>query len=521
MNNLLNGLKDNANWDYTENGAICRKSTGHNLYDMFAFGGAYRFRSEEDCILLFKNAFEENPEYAVKCLFYLRDIEAGQGERRFFRVCLRWLANEHPEIAKRNLEHVVELGRWDDLYCLVKTPVEKDAFNLIKHQIAMDIKSLQKPNGAVSLCAKWLCSENTSSEETRKYGAITRKYLNMTSRQYRKTLSALRKRINVLERLMSANEWDKIDFSAIPSQAGMKYRKAFERHDIDRKKANPKAQTYKEFANDATTTVNAKALNPYEVVQKAIPYIDKNTNYRYSWNYTSFSNTSSRIWKSDLFDTERLMINKYWDNLTDYFKDATFDGLCVCDTSSSMTSNNALPLSVAISLSMYCAERARGPFANHYISFSRKARLVKVEGVDFVDKVKRIYETDLCENTNLESVFDLLLTTAKANNCAQEDLPKTIIIVSDMQIDSATEYSNRELMMKQIRREWARCGYVFPKIVYWNVNARSNTILDDNKEGITYVSGNSPVLFQQIMKGVTAEQLMYDKLNSPRYKDIH
>lgn len=511
MNKLLNGLKENANVKYTENGGIAYRTTGHSLYDMFAFGGAYRSRSTEDCILLFKNAFEENPEYAVKCLFYLRDIIEGQGQRRFFRICLQWLANEHPEVTKRNLEYVSELGRWDDLYCLVKTPVEKDAFKLIKHQLALDIKSLQKPNGAVSLCGKWLCSENATSNETRKLGTITRNYLGMTSREYRKTLSALRKRINVLERLMSANEWDKIDFSAIPSQAGLKYRKAFQRHDVERKKANPQAQTYEEFANDANTTVNAKALNPYEVVQKAISYIYDNTTY--SWN-------TPRRWKADIRDTERLMINKYWDNLTDYFKDATFDGLCVCDTSGSMTCNNALPLSVAISLSMYCAERARGPFAGHYITFSRRARLVKVEGVDFVDKVKRIYETDLCENTNLESVFDLLLSTARSNFCSQEDLPKTIIIVSDMEIDVATRVSNRKPLMEQIRKEWASYGYTFPKVVYWNVNARSNTILDNNDEGITYVSGSSPVLFQQIVKGVTAEQLMFDKLNSPRYKDI-
>ena len=519
MNKLLNGLKENANVKYTENGAIARSTTGHSLYDMFAFGGAYRSRSEEDCILLFKNAFEENPEYAVKCLFYLRDIIEGQGQRRFFRICLQWLANEHPEVARRNLEYVSELGRWDDLYCLVKTPIEKDVFNLVKHQLALDVKSLRKPNGAVSLCGKWLCSENATSAETRKLGTITRNYLGMTSRQYRKTLSALRKRINVLERLMSANEWDKIDFSAIPSQAGLKYRKAFQRHDIDRKKANPKAQTYEEFANDASTTVNAKALNPYEVVQKAVSYINDNT-VSSCWN-------THHSWKTDIRDTERLMINKYWDNLTDYFKDATFDGLCVCDTSGSMTCNNALPLSIAISLSMYCAERARGPFTGHYISFSRKARLVKVEGVDFVDKVKRIYETDLCENTNLESVFDLLLDTAYRNNCSQEDLPKTIIIVSDMEIDSATRdyyYNkpNRELMMNQIRKKWLSYGYNLPNIVYWCVNSRNeNTILDNVKDGITYVSGSSPVLFKSILSNKTGIDLMFDKLNNERYSKIH
>lgn len=88
MNNkLVEGLLETTNFEETENGALAHKSTLSALYDMFAFGGAYRMREDNDCILLFKNAFEENPELALKCLFYLRDIRGGQGERRFFRVC--------------------------------------------------------------------------------------------------------------------------------------------------------------------------------------------------------------------------------------------------------------------------------------------------------------------------------------------------------------------------------------------------------------------------------------------------
>ena len=40
------------------------------------------------------------------------------------------------------------------------------------------------------------------------------------------------------------------------------------------------------------------------------------------------------------------------------------------------------------------------------------------------------------------------------------------------------------------------------------------------KNGISYVSGFSPVLFEQIMKGKTAYDLMIDKLNSERYACI-
>lgn len=136
MNTFLNGLKDTANLTYTENGAITRKSTKSALLDMFALGGAYRSRSDEDVILLFKKAYDENPVYALKCLFYLRDVRGGQGERRFFRTCMKWLAKYDTEAARRNMKFIPEYGRIDDLYCLVDTPLEKEMFKLLKEYVA-------------------------------------------------------------------------------------------------------------------------------------------------------------------------------------------------------------------------------------------------------------------------------------------------------------------------------------------------------------------------------------------------
>lgn len=135
MNNFLKGLKENDNYKLTENGGVALKSTLDMVMDMFAFGGAYRSRSEEDCILLFKNAFEEDKNLAMKCLFYLRDIRGGQGERRFFRVCFKWLANNYPDIARKNLENIPKYGRYDDIYCLFGTPLEEDALKFIKKEI--------------------------------------------------------------------------------------------------------------------------------------------------------------------------------------------------------------------------------------------------------------------------------------------------------------------------------------------------------------------------------------------------
>jgi hypothetical protein len=140
MNKFINGLTNATNYTLTENGGITHKSTNSKLLDMFAMGGAYRTRSDEDVILLFKNALEEDEAYALKCLFYLRDVRGGQGERRFFRVCLKWLANTHPDIALRNLKNIPIFGRYDDLYVFVDTRIEDQMWKFLKEELAAGLE---------------------------------------------------------------------------------------------------------------------------------------------------------------------------------------------------------------------------------------------------------------------------------------------------------------------------------------------------------------------------------------------
>ena len=508
MNNFLNGLTDATNFSYTENGALTHKSTRSALLDLFAMGAAYRTRSDEDCILLFKNAFEENPVYALKCLFYIRDCRGGQGERRFWRVCMKWLANQNSDAAERNIKNIPLFGRWDDLYVFVGTPFEDAAFEIIKEQLALDVQC-KTP----SLLAKWLKSENTSSKNSRKLAQRTREYLGMTHKQYRKTLSILRERINVLERLMSAGKWDEIEFDKIPSRAGMIYKNAFARHDLERVKEDKNIQSYADFAKDETKKVNAKTLYPYECVAEATKLISG------GW----YSDWNIRV---PMDDTNRLMVNKYWDNLQDYFNGASFNGLAVVDTSGSMTGSSAsAPINVAISLGLYCAEKAKGPFAGHYVSFASRPQLIKTEGVDFVDKVFRIYKTNLVDNTNIEATFDLLLNTAIQNKCSQDELPQNILIISDMEFDSARSGSwsqTRETLMEGIARKWQAHGYNMPHLIYWNVQARQNNIPQNLGCGlISYVSGMSPSIFETLMSGKTGYDLMMEKLNSERYACIN
>ena len=508
---FITAMKQENNFKNTENGAVAKKSTMSKLYDLFALGGSYRSRTESDCIILFKAAYQENPAYALKCLWYLRDILEGQGERRFFRVCLKWLATYDKQAVLRNLETIARdgFGRWDDLFVLFDTPCEDAVMKLIENQLVLDLQAYQA-GAAVSLLGKWIPSENSSSAKTKHNARRIIAALHVSPREYRKTLSALRERIHVVERLMSQNRWDEIDFSHLPSRAGLIYRKAFERRDMIQEK-------YREFAKDTSTKVNAGKLYPYDIVREAQKVMHCDS----YWNYGSH--------EPRLDDTQRLMVNKYWDNLRNIFPAGeNFNAMVVCDTSSSMlngASNTASPMQVAVSLAMYAAERANGPFKNHYISFSHQARLVEVIGADFCDKVSRIIRSNVCENTNLESVFDLVLNTAMQYRLPRNAIPKTLVVVSDMEVDRCAGISNRkETFMESMRRKWAqKCGnrYEFPDVVFWNVSARNDTFLDDPKSGITYVSGCSPVLFEQILSGKTSIDLMMDKLNAPRYKDIY
>ena len=360
-------------------------------------------------------------------------------------------------------------------------------------------------NYNTGLIFKWLKSENTSSTETKKLAKKTREAFNMTAREYRKLLSYGREKTKVLERLMSANEWDKIDFSKIPSRAGVIYRNAFARRDIIAKK-------YETFAKSKNTKVNADALYPHDIAHKAF-------RMRYS---------------TDLEDPTRLMLQKYWDNLKDFYNGREENGIAVVDVSGSMS---GVPMEAAVSMGAYIADKAHGPFANHFITFSSRPQLVRFEGVDIVDKLNRCVRADWGMNTDIKAVFDMLLNTAKNKHVKVEDMPTRIYIFSDMEFDRCVSFGtpkgrsywdwnwdkitvneiNSDLEM--IKKQWAAAGYKMPKVIFWNLNARQNRIPAIG-EGFSYVSGFSPSMIECILSGKDGYDLMLEKLMSKRYAAV-
>ena len=466
------------------------------VMDMFALGGAYRKRSEDDVWVLFRKAWKEDQNLAMKCLFYLRDCRGGQGERRFFRVIMHEMmvgGGPYHKAVSAVIGLIPEFGRWDDLiYTAYDTPYWGAAMEIVKYQLRKDLNGLMKPNEGISLLGKWLPSENASSHTTTKMGAAVRQYLGLSHKGYRKVLSNLRARINVLERLMSAQKWDDIHFDAVPSKAGLKYRNAFAHNEF-------LAARYEAFMKSKETKVNAGVLNPVDIAHQIFSSRGADQTARNAWQ-------------------------KYWDNLPDYYNGRQENGICVVDVSGSMWGT---PMEAAISLGAYIADKADGPFKNHFITFSSTPDLVEFEGRDIYDKFTRAQRANWGGSTNIEATMDLILSTCERARCA---MPDRLYIFTDMEFNSAVGYygyynrnrdwSTPETLFEKIERKFNAHGYKMPQVVFWNLDARQDTIPAIGGR-YSYVSGFNPSMVECILSGKTGWDLCLEKLLSERYKAIH
>ena len=485
--NFSEVMREESKWTKTENGADAKNTTDSALLDMFATIGSMRSRSEDEIVQKFELAFQEDPLGAMRCLFYARDIRGGLGERRVFRVLLPYIAKNHPEAMHKTLKFVPEYGRWDDLYSLINTYFESDMWALIRNQLVQD-RNAMEVNKPCSLLAKWLKKADASSPNTRKLGIYTAKELGMSVYDYKRLCVKLRKYIDVVEQRMSANEWDTINYPAVPSRAMMNYRKAFARHDQER---------FDEYLNKVQSgeqKINSATLYPYDIVEKIL-----------------YCGEDSKV------------LEVQWNNLPDYV-DGNVNAVVMADVSGSMECNaGGRPLATSIGLAMYFAERNKGPYHNMFMTFSENPQFVEVKGKTITQKINFISKAEWGRNTDLEKALLKILDVAIENNCSQEEMPKSLIIISDMEIDCCTRQNHRENFYDYVYRVYEEHGYKIPNVVFWNVNSRHDVFLaDKNRKGVQLVSGQSASTFKNLIGCVdkTPVEMMYEVLNSERYQAI-
>ena len=479
-------MREESKWTKTENGADAKNTTDSSLLDMFATIGSMRNRSEDEIIQKFELAFQGDALGAIRCLFYARDIRGGLGERHVFRVLLPYIAEKHTDILNKNIGFIPEYGRWDDFYPLIGTKSEEKAWDIIATQLLKDKVSMQ--NGEpCSLLAKWLKKADASSQNTRKLGIYTAKKLGMSVYDYKRLCVKLRRYIDVVEQRMSANGWDTINYPSVPSRAMMNYRKAFARHDQER---------FDEYLNKVQSgerKINSATLYPYDIVEKIL-----------------YGHEDSKV------------LEVQWDNLPDYI-DGDVNAVVMADVSGSMSWDGGRPLATSIGLAMYFAERNKGAYHNLFMTFSGNPQFVELKGNTIFQKIEFISRADWGNNTDLEKALLKILDVAIENHCSQKEMPKSLIIISDMEIDEADGQNHRENFYDYVSRVYEEHGYKIPNVVFWNVDRRHDVFLaDKNRKGVQLVSGQSASTFKNLIGCVdkTPVEMMYSVLNSERYQTI-
>ena len=482
INDFIKQLATESNAKETENGQYALKSTNNALIDLFGTIGALRYRDEDEIISLFTKAYAEDRLLALKMLFYSRDILEGLGERRTFRTIINWLADEEPDDIKKNIALIPKFGRWDDMYSLVGTKLEKDAFAFMKAQFEEDIKNIDSEN--ISLLGKWLKSVKTSSAESSALGKLTAKYFGLSEKEYRQKVSMLRKKIDVVEKKMTSNKWDEIEYSAVPSKAANIYKDAFERHDEER------YRKFIERVEAGEEKINSKTLFPYDLAGYYI-------------------NTGNTLDKT---------IEEQWKALPNYMT-RNRDFLVMADVSGSMFGR---PMETSVGLAIYFSERNKGLYHGKFMTFSSNPQFVVLpDDVSLSKKVKITMSSDWGYNTNLDAAFRMVLESAKKSKAKQEDIPEALVVITDMEIDQCT--SGAATITEKYKELFNEAGYEVPVIVWWNVNARQNTFhggFDDSS--VRFISGSSATVFKSLCEnlGDSPEELMLKTLNSERYSEV-
>jgi hypothetical protein len=452
---------------FTENAMPTHSTSSDPCVDWFATVGSARNWSEDEIIAVFSKALYTDPLIAMRILFWARDAREGAGERRVFRVCLKFLEEEKilRKYLQKNLHLVPEYGRWDDLFHLETYDIlELIAFGL---------------DCSDGLLAKWLPRKGAFANRVRNH-------LRLTPKEYRKMLVKLS---NTVEQLMCSKDWEAIKYEQVPSVAMNKYRKAFARND------NERFSKYIQDVLSGDAEIKAGVLFPYQLYQA----------------YRRRENKSA--------------VEAQWQSLPNFMEGNTRRVMPMCDTSGSMRcgygGGSLAPMDISVSLGIYISERNDGLFKDAFMTFSEVPRIQYLKG-SFYSRCAQLDKAHWSMNTNLEAAFDLLLGSAKRLEVAPDEMPNTLLIISDMQFDSCIR-SPQAAASEMIKGQYEAAGYEFPNVVFWNVNARVGKMpVKFNEAGVALVSGCSPSILKSVLDGsiLDPRSVMLKTVNSERYQAV-
>ena len=472
----------------------------------------YKFLSDSD---------QESTLDTFLLSFNIRDCRGGKGEREIGRRGLIWLFINHPEKFMKIVDLIPEYGRWDDLLCFFPSVlnltdikyVRENYFSTIENNNYLNIlcKYQQQivkiisdkiiedharmiKGESCSLAAKWAPTEGDSLDRSHNTFKTLADSMGISPRVLRKTyLTPLRLYIKIVERYMCDGKWSEIDYNKVPSCAMKRLKKSFKTHDEDR--FNGWSEALKK-GDPTVAKVNGKQLQPHELIK------EMRTN-------SCADSVCEAQWK--IMEDECV-------------KNGSLDNdLVVVDTSSSMTCNNYLPLDVACAMGLLISKCSVGKFNNHVISFDSNPKFTIIREQSIYKRYRQLLGINWGGSTNIQSTFRLILDRGKTFGLKQEDMPKRLWIISDMQFNQAEGYYG-VTNFQAIEKMYEESGYTRPQIIFWNVEGSSNDFpvsVDDN--GTALISGFSTSIMKSILNGdenFTSYQIMRAELDNERLKPI-
>lgn len=465
----------------TENGAKALSSTENKVLDLFYTIGASRGK---DIVPLFVEAFKSNPDQAIRVALWARDVRGGAGERDLFKQILSHVETINLELFTRVATKALEVGRADDILVAKSSGGIEFVSKLILSTINTELTTFGKSN-----VAKWMPRKGPWSYHLRTNWSLTKK-------QYRKFIVGASETV---EQKMCAKKWNEIDYSTVPSLAMARYTKAFGKNDY------VNFENYKHSIANGEAKVNASAVYPYDVTKT-------------------------------LRNGDAELAQAQWDALPNFLLGAKI--MPMVDVSGSMTTpvagGKTTAMEIAISLGLYIADKQQGAFNGVTMSFSGDSELTKFNSTDLLeDKVNTIRGAKWGMNTNIRAAFENLLVFANQNGVTSEDMPETLLILSDMEFDASTRpytgyyrddnFNHDDYIgttMEEIEKLYSAMGYKVPKLVFWNLTSRlGHSPVKKDKHGVALVSGFSPSILKTVLSATEFDpvSIMLDTILVDRY----
>jgi hypothetical protein len=499
--NFIDAFERQANMTESEKGGVVFKSISNPLLDLYSHIGGMRNRNEDDIVSQWLEARIFDKELTDNLILYTRDFRnTGIGERKIGRILLKELATIDPHKIERNFQTIVDVGRWDDLFVFVGTPVEKEMWNFIEKQLLSDVEGM-KNKAPISLLGKWLPSINTSSKKTRALARRACVQLNLTERAYRKTLSALRKYIGVVETLMSVGKWNEINFEAVPSIAMSRYINTYNKHCQER------FAEYKAALVKGEAKVNAGALTPADICKKFIT----NGGYK-AWTDCYWYGGKPKEIKGVLDGVDMAQ----WSALPNYVE-GNQDVIVLSDLSGSMMTPSYEPISTSVGLAVYFAQRNKGAYKNLFMIFASEPAFIKIEDNWDIEKCfSYVLGQQISYSTNMDRAFKAIYEMALKTH----ETPKAICVISDGEMDRWVQDKASDSIVSKWNNGLIEAGLNPIKVISWNVANRHDTNIAPASDYVSYCSGFSAGSFAHFSSLInkTAEEAMVEILSKPQFQ---